>query len=345
MPSEQVEELLGLDQLVDLSLQFHAEPPAALTQNAYLQIDLNTECSHPLYHSQQLGDWLRHQAVPVIGFLRDEETPNAMIANVDLVVNRRVDLNRITANIAKNPISSMVLVQVLRNTEQLDIQAALTVESLGYSTLQSGAEFVSWLKGFRESQLAIKESVSSADSSPAVLLSRQQGELKIQLNRPESHNAFSMEMRDGLFDAFQMLAMDNSIEKATVSGLGACFCTGGDLLEFGRFTNPADAHRVRTLSLPSRLLAEHASRVEFQLHGACIGSGIEIPAFANRVIARHKTFFQLPEISMGLIPGAGGCVSIPRRIGRQRTAYMALSGKRINAPTALEWGLIDAIVD
>ena len=56
-------------------------------------------------------------------------------------------------------------------------------------------------------------------------------------------------------------------------------------------------------------------------------------------------FLQLPEIRFGLIPGAGGCVSIPRRIGRQRTAYLALSARRINAATALDWGLVDAIVD
>ena len=53
----------------------------------------------------------------------------------------------------------------------------------------------------------------------------------------------------------------------------------------------------------------------------------------------------MPELSMGLIPGAGGCVSVPRRIGRCRTAALVLSGRRINARTALDWGLIDAIVD
>jgi enoyl-CoA hydratase/carnithine racemase len=51
----------------------------------------------------------------------------------------------------------------------------------------------------------------------------------------------------------------------------------------------------------------------------------------------------LPEIAMGLIPGAGGCVSIPRRIGRQRTALMAITGRDLDAAQALEWGLIDAI--
>jgi enoyl-CoA hydratase/carnithine racemase len=96
---------------------------------------------------------------------------------------------------------------------------------------------------------------------------------------------------------------------------------------------------------PARYLALHGDRYHFHLHRACVGAGIELPAFAGRVTAARNTFFQLPELGMGLIPGAGGCVSLSRRIGRQRTAYMAVLGKRISAPRALEWGLIDAIVD
>src|SRR5205085_8567177 len=79
------------------------------------------------------------------------------------------------------------------------------------------------------------------------------------------------------------------------------------------------------------------------LHGACIGAGIEIPSFAARVEARDDAFFQLPELAMGLIPGAGGTVSLPRRIGRWRTAYLALSGIRLRADEALAWGLVDAV--
>ena len=81
------------------------------------------------------------------------------------------------------------------------------------------------------------------------------------------------------------------------------------------------------------------------MHGACIGAGIELPAFAGRLTASSDAFFQLPEVAMGLIPGAGGCVSISRRIGRQRTAYMAILGERFPAERALAWGLIDAIED
>jgi enoyl-CoA hydratase/carnithine racemase len=61
------------------------------------------------------------------------------------------------------------------------------------------------------------------------------------------------------------------------------------------------------------------------------------------VVASEDAWFQLPELSMGLIPGAGGTLSLPRRIGRQRTAWLALSGARLDAATALRWRLVDAI--
>jgi enoyl-CoA hydratase/carnithine racemase len=68
-------------------------------------------------------------------------------------------------------------------------------------------------------------------------------------------------------------------------------------------------------------------------------------AWAGRFTAASDAWFQLPELAMGVLPGAGGCVSLTRRIGRQRTALLVLSGKRITARTALDWGLVDQIVD
>jgi enoyl-CoA hydratase/carnithine racemase len=83
--------------------------------------------------------------------------------------------------------------------------------------------------------------------------------------------------------------------------------------------------------------------VDFRLHGACIGAGAELAAFGRRVTAATDTWFRLPEVGFGLIPGAGGCVSLVRRIGRQRTAWLAISGERIDAATALAWGLVDSV--
>jgi enoyl-CoA hydratase/carnithine racemase len=82
--------------------------------------------------------------------------------------------------------------------------------------------------------------------------------------------------------------------------------------------------------------------MQARVHGPCAGAGIELAAFAGTVVAEAGTTFRLPEVGMGLIPGAGGTVGIPRRIGRWRTLYLALTGHRIDVATALAWGLVDA---
>jgi enoyl-CoA hydratase/carnithine racemase len=80
-----------------------------------------------------------------------------------------------------------------------------------------------------------------------------------------------------------------------------------------------------------------------RVHGPCFGAGVELPAFASNVVASADATFVLPELGMGRLPGAGGTVSIPRRIGRQRTLWLALTGAVLDAQTALRWGLVDAI--
>src|SRR5204863_6567931 len=107
--------------------------------------------------------------------------------------------------------------------------------------------------------------------------------------------------------------------------------------------DPATAHIVRTTRSAGRMLAQLRDRTTVFVHGACVGAGIELPAFTGRIVAAPDAFFLLPEVGMGLVPGAGGTVSIPRRIGRHRAAYMALSSRRIDAETALRWGLIDEV--
>ena len=87
-----------------------------------------------------------------------------------------------------------------------------------------------------------------------------------------------------------------------------------------------------------------ADRVEAHLHGVCFGAGIELTAFAGSIVAAPDTRIALPELSLGLVPGAGGTVSLPRRIGRHRTALLALTGIEVDADTAQGWGLIDRVV-
>ncbi len=255
----------------------------------------------------------------------------------DLVMPDRGSAEGVAAAIVRTPIAALVLVQTLRDTEHVALEAALTMESLAYAALQFGPEHLAW-RSARQPEPAV-----ASELGPPLLIEREGARLLLTLNRPGNRNAISVEMRDALVEAFDFAALDESINEIDLRGAGRCFSIGGDLAEFGLAPDPATAHAVRSVRLPARRMLGCADRMHVRVHGACIGAGVELPAFAKRVTARSDAFFQLPEISMGLIPGAGGCVSLPRRIGRQRTAYLALSGRRISAATALAWGLIDAI--
>jgi len=266
-----------------------------------------------------------------------QSTATPLRGHFDVVVRSREELEPILVATRRTPLAAMALVQLLRQSARLDIHQGLIAESLVYSTLQSGPEFGSWLSA-RPAAAAHQPS-----PEPPVLLARSGPRLELTLNRPEKRNAFSARMRDVLVEGLRTAACDPSITEVVLRGAGAAFCSGGDLDEFGSLPDPSTAHAVRSTRNPARLLSECASRVRVELHGACVGAGIELAAFAGKLTAAKDAFFQLPEVAMGLVPGAGGTVSIPRRIGRQRTAYLALSGLRIDAITAHQWGLIDEI--
>jgi len=214
----------------------------------------------------------------------------------------------------------------------------LTAESFAYSAIQNGPEFQNWLSGYEAKPLSISD-------NSAVKVDIANTTLSLTLNQLESRNAIGTVMRDALCEALDIALMDTQISKVILTGSGATFSTGGAIEEFGEVSDPAIAHWVRSLRLPAWRLARMKDKLEIHVNGAAIGAGTEIAAFGTRVTASSKAWFQLPELKYGLIPGAGGTASIPRRIGRQKTAYMALSMEKIRAETALGWGLIDAIID
>jgi enoyl-CoA hydratase/carnithine racemase len=169
--------------------------------------------------------------------------------------------------------------------------------------------------------------------------------LEIWLDRPWAGNAIDRPIRDGLVEAFDLAALDPTITTVKLRGVGKTFSLGADLHEFGTTRDPATAHHIRQLSLPARAATRCADRLDVHVQGACVGSGLELACYAARLTASPRAWFQLPELAMGILPGAGGCVSLTRRIGRQKTAAMILSGHRLTARQALSWGFIDAIID
>jgi enoyl-CoA hydratase/carnithine racemase len=255
---------------------------------------------------------------------------------VDAPAGLDAAMEQLNARLALNPVAGTALALQLRISAGLGVPAGLIAESATYSALQEGAEFRRWR--------ASRPAREPEPDTGRVIVEKSPGALRITLARPARRNAVDWRMRDALAEALAAAVAAPDI-RVLLRGDGPDFCAGGDLDEFGSRPDPARAHLIRLTRSPAMLLHTLADRTTAFLHGACLGAGIELPAFAASVRATADTRIGLPEIGLGLIPGAGGTVSLARRIGRWRTAFLALTGVTISAEQALRWGLIDAIED
>ena len=268
--------------------------------------------------------------------LTEDRYEDRRVVIVDSVPDALAEL---TARCQHWPQASSVCDDVLRAVDPGGpALPAVVTESLAYSTLQAGPEFARWLTDRGPARMP--------DITDPVRAERDGDTLRIAFNRPQRHNAFSTDARAALLEALTVAQLDPSVTGIVLSGNGPSFCSGGDLAEFGTFADPVSAHLARTRHSPALALDELTARLgpacKAEVHGRVLGSGLEMAAFCGWVSARDDSVFGLPELHLGLIPGAGGTLSVTRRIGRWRTAYLVLSGRTIDARTALAWGLVDA---
>jgi enoyl-CoA hydratase/carnithine racemase len=235
------------------------------------------------------------------------------------------------------PGAAVTLAQLLRVSATMPIAGAVVAESFAYSMLLAGSEFAAWLAA----QPARRHHV---DEEPVLVGTDADGTITITMNRPAVHHAYDAATRDALVDVLRGLTALPDPPRVVLRSDGPSFGSGGDLSEFGTTRDPVRAHAIRT-ARSAGLLLHSLGTVTARVQGACIGAGIELPAFCHRVVASADATFRLPEVAMGLIPGAGGTASITARVGRHRTAYLALSGATLSATGAHRWGLVDAIED
>jgi enoyl-CoA hydratase/carnithine racemase len=277
--------------------------------------------------------WLEHATFTLTEDHTDDRRA-VTVASIDAAITE------LEKRINRWPQAATVCDDVLRAVDpKAATWAGALTESLAYSTLQSGPEFARWLTERGPARMP--------EITDPVLVERDRDTLRITFNRPQRHNALSNDARAALLEALDLARRDHSISEVVLAGNGPSFCSGGDLAEFGTFSDPAEAHLVRTRHSPALLLDELSGRLgsacRAEVHGRVLGSGLEMAAFCGRVVCRPDAVLGLPELSLGLIPGAGGTVSVTRRIGRWRTAYLVLSGQAIDPATALDWGLVDAV--
>lgn len=272
---------------------------------------------------------------PVIGM---GDAAHPLAGELDAVIEPPASAEAIAKQVLAMPKSAAVVVQLLRVLPKLSLEDGLTMESMAYSVLQGSEEHIGWI--------ASRDRGAAHQRTPGeVSLSREGNRLFVTLDHPDSGNAIDRHMRDQLYEAFELASLDPEIAQVSLRAEGRTFSLGAELGEFGTTTDPATTHAIRSRTLPARKVALCADKLDVHVQGGCVGSGLELAAYASRFTASRDAWFHLPELSMGILPGAGGCVSLTRRIGRQRAALMILSGKRLRVSHALAWGLVDEIVD
>lgn len=174
-------------------------------------------------------------------------------------------------------------------------------------------------------------------SSPVVL--EKHGSIGVILVQNPPVNALSQAVRQGLADRLAEAIADDDIKGVVLAGDGRTFIAGADIREFGKPMHAPDLNSV------IRAYEESPKPVVAAIHGTALGGGLETAFAAHYRVAVAKSFVGLPEVKLGLLPGAGGTQRLPRVAGVKTALDMITSGDMVPAPKAREAGIVDEIVD
>jgi 2-(1,2-epoxy-1,2-dihydrophenyl)acetyl-CoA isomerase len=187
-----------------------------------------------------------------------------------------------------------------------------------------------------------------AQKYETVNLYRRDGAAKIELNRPESRNAWNTQFSVDLLAALRAAAEDPGVRAVLITGAGKAFSSGADLREnladrteggvpdvYGRLTQQYHPIIMGIREMPKPVVAG--------VHGAAAGIGLSLALACDLVVAAESAFFLLAFVNIGLVPDGGSSVLVPSRIGFARAAELSMLGERLPASQALDWGLINRV--
>ncbi len=159
----------------------------------------------------------------------------------------------------------------------------------------------------------------------------------ITLNNPPV-NALSQGVRQGLRDGIARALADESVDAVVIICSGRTFIAGADITEFASGPKEPQLHGVLAA------MDDSAKPVVAAIHGTALGGGLETALCCNYRVAVSDARLGLPEVNLGLLPGAGGTQRLPRLVGVEKALDMVTSGKPIGATDALDVGLVDKLV-
>jgi 3-hydroxyacyl-CoA dehydrogenase len=160
----------------------------------------------------------------------------------------------------------------------------------------------------------------------------------VTLNSPPV-NALGATVRDGLATAFKAAIAEPAAKAIVLICEGKTFIAGADISEFGKPPVGTSLHEVQ------KIMEDSPKPVVAAIHGTALGGGLEVALVAHYRVAVPSAKFGLPEVNLGLLPGAGGTQRLPRIVGVEAALDMMTSGKHVGAKYALEVGLIDELAD
>jgi enoyl-CoA hydratase len=167
----------------------------------------------------------------------------------------------------------------------------------------------------------------------------------ITLNRPDSLNALNRAMRDDLAVLLAWCGEQTDAVRAVVlAGAGRAFCAGQDLHEEEGPLSAASSIEGKRRGDFQALLAEQPQPTIAALHGYVVGRGLEVALTCDLRVAAADARLGLPEVNLGMIPASGGTQRLPRLIGEARALHLVLTAERLDAATALDWGLVTRVV-
>jgi enoyl-CoA hydratase len=179
-----------------------------------------------------------------------------------------------------------------------------------------------------------------------VIERRDNGVLVVTLNRPEAANALNTQMGLDLMELFEGLTVDiEDLRAVVLTGQGAkAFCAGGDLKQRNGMTDEAWQAQHLVFERMLRAILACPIPVIAAVNGAAYGGGCEIAAAADFIYASTTARFALTEVTLGIMPGAGGTQNLPRAVGERRAKELILSGLPFSAEEAERWGLVNRVL-
>lgn len=174
--------------------------------------------------------------------------------------------------------------------------------------------------------------------------------LLVTLNRPNSANAFNTQMARDLVSLFEAVSLDPRNDDAletrciVITGAGEkAFCAGGDLKERNGMSDADWGRQHLIFERMARTVLDCPIPTIAAVNGAAFGGGCEIAAAADFAYASDTARFALTEVTLGIIPGAGGTQTLSRAMGSRRAKEVIFTGSPFSATDALDWKLVNAI--